>query len=85
MLRPAFPYDLLYDRAGRKTTMVEETRRWLARRVWLIDGDGTKRRGSVWSVGDDYVQIRVDETPGVTVLPITGRGKRWDFLDLSIG
>jgi hypothetical protein len=42
-------------------------------------------RDSVWSLGDDYVQIRVQAASGVAVLPITARGKQWDFLDLSVG
>lgn len=61
--------------------MVDNRRRWIVRRVWVIDDDGTKRRGTVWSVDGDYVQIRVDDVPGVTVLPIAARGKRWDFAD----
>ena len=56
-------------------------RRWIVRRVWVIDNDGTKRRGTLWSVHGDSVKVRVDDVSGVAVLPVASRGKRWDFLE----
>jgi hypothetical protein len=61
--------------------MAEDRRRWIVRRVWVTDGDGTKRRGTLWSVYGDSVKIRVDHVPRVVVLPAAGRGTRWDFVE----
>ena len=27
---------------------MEDRRRWIVRRVWVADADGTKRRGTAW-------------------------------------
>lgn len=67
--------------AERRMVRVEARRRWLVRRVWVVDADGTKRGGTVWSVEGDHARIRVDQVPGVTVLPVAARGERWDFLE----
>ncbi len=62
--------------------MGEDKRRWIVRRVWVVvDADGTKRGGTLWSVHGESVQIRIDGVPGVTVLPVATRRERWDFVD----
>jgi hypothetical protein len=60
-----------------------DRRRWIVRRVWVVDAGGIRRRGTMWSVQGDNVRIRVDEVPNVTVLPVAARGERWDFVDAA--
>jgi hypothetical protein len=48
------------------------------RRVWVIDDDGTKRRGTLYSSHGGSVKIRVDGVRGVAVLPVASRGTRWE-------
>jgi hypothetical protein len=57
--------------------------RWIVRRVWVTDDDGTKRRGTLWSVYGDSVKIRVGHVPGVAMLPAAARGTRWDFVEIQ--
>ena len=61
--------------------MAADRRRWIVRPVWVIDDDGTKRRGTLYSSHGGNVKIRVDGIPGVAVLPVALRGTRWDFLE----
>jgi hypothetical protein len=64
----------------RSASVAKDRRRWIVKRVWVIDQHGTHRRGTVWLIDGDNVRIRVDEVPGITVLPVSARGTRWDYI-----
>ena len=61
--------------------MTKHRGRWIVRLVWVLDDDGTELRGTLYSSHGGSVKIRIEDVPGVAVLPVASRGTRWDFLE----
>jgi hypothetical protein len=58
-------------------------RRWVGRRVWVLDRDGKRRGGIVWFENESDVLIRADGVVGLRTLPMQAQGIRWGFADNS--
>jgi hypothetical protein len=56
-------------------------RRWLGRRVWVLDRDAKRRSGTVWWEDESDVLIREDGLVGLYTLPKPAEGIRWGFAD----
>jgi hypothetical protein len=56
-------------------------RRWLGRRVWVIDGDGKRHYGTAWWIDETTVLIREEGRTGLVALPKSEEGTRWGFMD----
>ena len=56
-------------------------RRWLGRRVWLVDPDGKRHNGTLWWEDETSVLIREDGLVGLQTLPKAAEGTRWGLAD----
>jgi hypothetical protein len=54
-------------------------RRWIGRRVWVLDRDGNRRGGVVWFENESDVLIREDGVVGLRTQPKQAEGIRWGF------
>ena len=59
--------------------MDEDTRRWVGRRVWIMDMQGKRHHGTLWWIDGITVKVRID-TPSPELLAVAARGERWDFI-----
>ena len=54
-------------------------RYWRGERVWTLDADGTKRKGTLWWTDDTSVVIREDGRVGLVTLAKDAEGALWWF------
>ena len=55
-------------------------RRWLGRRVWVVDAaDGTRRNGTLWFTNESNVLVREEGRAGLLTFPKEAEGSRWGF------
>jgi hypothetical protein len=56
-------------------------RRWLGRRVWIVDPDGRRHNGTLWWEDESSVLVRQDGAIGLKTFPKSAEGRRWGFAD----